>query len=199
MTRLAKQFDNSSLVLGAALLGIGGYALYMMTRREPTPNEKRIRVEKHITIGRPATELYTFWRKLENLPQVMSHLESVTELESDRSHWVAKAPAGRTVAWDAEIVSERENELLAWRSLEDADIQNVGSIAFKELLHDRGTELTVVLAYEPPLGKVGATLARLMGEEPAGQLQDDLRRFKQLMETGEIATVDGQTSGREGA
>ena len=127
----------------------------------------------------------------------MSHLESVTELGSDRSHWVAKAPAGRTVSWDAEITEDRENEMLAWRALEGSDIQNAGSVAFKELAHDRGTELTVVLAYEPPLGKVGATLARLMGEEPVRQLQDDLRRFKQLMETGEIATVDGQTSGRE--
>ena len=127
----------------------------------------------------------------------MSHLESVAELSSDRSHWVAKAPAGRTVSWDAEITEDRENEMLAWRALEGSDIQNSGSVSFKELAHDRGTELTVVLAYEPPLGKVGATLARLMGEEPAGQLQDDLRRFKQLMETGEIATVVGQTSGRE--
>ena len=199
MTRSAKQTDRL-LVLGAALLGIGGYALYLVTRRGPNgkgnSNENRIRVEKHITIGRPAAELYAFWRKLENLPQVMSHLESVTELGSDRSHWVAKAPAGRTVSWDAEITEDRD-ERLAWRALEGSDIQNSGSVSFKELAHDRGTELTVVLAYEPPLGKVGATLARLMGEEPAGQLQDDLRRFKQLMETGEIATVDGQTSGRE--
>ena len=202
MTRSAKQTGGSLLVLGATLLGIGGYTLYLVTRRGPNvkenSNENRIRVEKHITIGRPAAELYAFWRKLENLPQVMSHLESVTELGSDRSHWVAKAPAGRTVAWDAEITEDRD-ERLAWRALEGSDIQNAGSVSFKELSHDRGTELTVVLTYEPPLGQVGATLARLMGEEPAGQLQDDLRRFKQLMETGEIATVDGQTSGRERA
>ena len=196
MTRSAKQPDSSTLILGAALLSIGGYALYLLTRREPTPNEKRIRVEKHITVGRPAAELYTFWRKLENLPSVMRHLESVTELSDTRSHWVAKAPAGRTVAWDADLVSDRKNELLAWRSLEGSDIDNAGSVSFNELSHGRGTELAVVLAYEPPLGKVGATLAWLMGEEPAVQLQDDLRRFKQLMETGEIATVDGQTSGR---
>ena len=145
--------------------------------------------------GRPAAELYSFWRKLENLPQVMSHLESVTQTGDTRSHWVAKAPLGRSVSWDAEITEDLENEMIAWRALEGSEIQNAGSVAFNES-HDRGTEIKVVLAYEPPLGKVGATVARLLGEEPERQLQDDLRRFKQLMETGEIATVQGQPSGR---
>ena len=149
-----------------------------------------------MTIGRPAAELYGYWRKLENLPKVMGHLESVTELDETRSHWVAKAPAGRTVEWDAEIVQDEKNERISWKALEGSDIENAGSVAFKELPHGRGTELAVVLAYEPPLGKVGAAVARLLGEEPHKQLQDDLRRFKQLMETGEIATVTGQTSGR---
>lgn len=196
MARSHSNSDRNLLFLGAALLAVGGYAAYMLLRREPTPNEKRVRVEKHVTIGRPAAELYGYWRKLENLPKVMSHLESVEELDETRSHWVAKAPAGRSVEWDAEIVQDLENERISWKALEGSDIENAGSVAFKELPHGRGTELSVVLAYEPPLGKVGATLARLLGEEPHRQLQDDLRRFKQLMETGEVATVDGQTSGR---
>lgn len=191
-----KDTERNLLIVGAALAAVGGYAAYLYLRREPTPNERRVRVEKHVTIGRPAAELYGYWRKLTNLPSVMSHLESVEELDATRSHWVAKAPAGRTVEWDAEIVQDIENERISWKALEGSQIENAGSVAFRELPHGRGTELTVVLAYEPPLGKLGATLARLLGEEPRKQLQDDLRRFKQLMETGEVATVDGQTSGR---
>lgn len=196
MARPLKDTDSGLLALGVALVAVGGYAAYTLTRREPTPNEKRVRVEKHVTVNRPAADLYGYWRKLGNLPQVMSHLESVEELDDTRSHWVAKAPAGRTVEWDAEIVQDIENERISWKALEGSDIENAGSVAFTELPHGRGTELAIVLAYEPPLGKVGATLARLLGEEPHKQLQDDLRRFKQLMETGEIATVTGQTSGR---
>ena len=196
MARPLKDTDSGLLFMGVALVAVGGYAAYTFLRREPTPNEKRVRVEKHVTIGRPAAELYGYWRKLENLPKVMGHLESVTELDETRSHWVAKAPAGRTVEWDAEIVQDEKNERISWKALEGSDIENAGSVAFTELPHGRGTELAVVLAYEPPLGKVGAAVTRLLGEEPHKQLQDDLRRFKQLMETGEIATVTGQTSGR---
>lgn len=196
VARSGKQSDSSLLLLGVALVGIGGYAVYMLTRREATPNDKRIRVEKHITVDRPAAELYGFWRKLGNLPQVMSHLESVTETDDLRSHWTAKGPLGTSVSWDAEITEDLENQMIAWRALEGSDIQNAGSVAFTELPYGRGTEIKVVLAYEPPLGKVGATVARLMGEEPERQLQDDLRRFKQLQETGEIASTHGQPSGR---
>ena len=195
MKRSGSGNDSNLLLLGIALVGIGGYAAYLLTR-ETTPNDKRIRVEKHITVGRPAAELYRFWRKLGNLPQVMSHLESVTETDALHSHWTAKAPLGQSVSWDAEITQDLENEMIAWRALEGSDIQNAGSVAFNELPHGRGTEIKVVLAYEPPLGKVGATVARLLGEEPERQLQDDLRRFKQLQETGEITTIQGQPSGR---
>lgn len=188
--------DGALLLFGLALLSVGGYAAYLFSRRASTPNDRRIRVEKHITVGRPAAELYEFWRQLENLPKVMSHLEAVTELDERRSHWTAKAPAGLSVSWEAEITEDLPNQVIAWRALEGSDIENAGSVFFNELSHDRGTEIKVVLAYEPPLGKLGAAVARLMGEEPAAQLQDDLRRFKQLMETGEIATTRGQTSGR---
>ena len=190
------RYSDGALLFGLALLSVGGYAAYLLSRRSSTPNDRRIRVEKHITVGRPAAELYGFWRQLENLPKVMSHLETVTELDERRSHWTAKAPAGLSVSWEAEITEDLPNKVIAWRALEGSDIENAGSVFFNELPYDRGTEIKVVLAYEPPLGKLGAAVARLMGEEPAAQLQDDLRRFKQLMEAGEIATTRGQTSGR---
>lgn len=187
---------TTALFLGAALLSVGGYLAYLLSRRESTPNERRIRIEKHITIDRPAAELYSYWRKLTNLPRVMRHLESVEEVDERYSHWTAKGPAGTHVSWDAEITEDLPNKALAWHALGGSDIENAGSVFFNELSHARGTELRIVLAYEPPLGKVGASIAKLMGEEPERQLQDDLRRFKQFMETGEAATVTGQTSGR---
>jgi uncharacterized membrane protein len=192
----AADTNESLFILGLALLGIGGYFAYLLTRKDVTPNDRRIRAEKHITIDRPASELYTYWRKLENLSEVMSHLESVEEVDERFSRWIAKGPAGTHVSWEAEITEDIENKALAWRALEGSDIQNAGSVFFNELSYDRGTDLKVVLAYEPPLGKVGAGIAKLMGEEPEVQLQHDLRRFKQLMETGEVATIQGQASGR---
>lgn len=189
-------YSNTLFFLGAALLGIGGYLAYLLTHKETTPNDRRIRTEKHITISRPAAELYSYWRKLENLPKIMRHLETVTELDATHSRWTATGPAGTHVSWDAEITEDLENKALAWRSLEGSDIANAGSVFFNELAYDRGTEVKVVLVYEPPLGQVGATLAKLMGEEPERQLQEDLRRFKQQLEAGEVATVHGQPSGR---
>lgn len=185
------------LLLGASLLGVGVVALYSsLARKRATPNERRIRTEQHTTINRSPDELYTFWRSLSNLPQVMSHLESVEEYSDTRSHWVAKGPAGSHVAWDAEITEDLEPQMIAWRSLEGADVKNAGSVSFTKLSYDRGTDVKVVLAYEPPAGRVGAAIAKLFGEEPEQQLRGDLRRFKQLMETGEVTTTRGQPSGR---
>ena len=161
------------------------------------PQEQGQHATVVVTINKPAAELYGYWRNFENLPRIMKHLESVTRLDGGRWHWKAKAPLGMSVEWDAEILNEIPNELIAWRSLPEAQIPNAGSVRFKPLSHDRGTEIKVELEYQPPAGKVGATVAKLLGEEPQGQIEDDLRRFKQLMETGEIATVQGQSSGRE--
>ena len=158
-----------------------------------------IKIEKSVTINKPAAELYQFWRKLENLPRVMSHLESVTTTGSQQSHWKAKAPAGMSVEWDAEIINEKENELIAWRSLSGAEIPNAGSVRFEQTPAGRGTQVKVALSYEPPAGQLGALLAKLFGEEPSQQVEEDLRRFKQLMETGETASVAGQPSGRKAA
>jgi uncharacterized membrane protein len=155
-----------------------------------------ISVEKTITVRKPAQEVYGFWRDLENLPRFMAHLESVT-VNADRSHWVAKAPAGKTVVWDAEVVDDQPGASISWRSLPGADVANWGTVRFVPAPGDRGTEVQVELAYRPPAGKVGATLAKLVGEEPATQLADDLRRFKQVVETGEVVRSEGSPRGHE--
>ena len=155
-----------------------------------------IKVEKSVTVNRPAEEVYRFWRDFQNLPRFMNHLESVSDLGGGRSHWVAKAPAGKTVEWDAEVYNEKENELIAWRSLEGADVDNAGSVRFEPAPEGRGTIVRVTLKYDPPAGKIGSLIAKLWGEEPSQQIEEDLRRFKQVMEAGEIPTTEGQPSGR---
>jgi uncharacterized membrane protein len=202
---------------GAALALVGGYlvergatghcmaydALGVTTAREPGRFVKQHgpeavldastarKVEHTVVIRRPREELYRFWRNLENLPRVMSHLERVRVLSPERSHWTAKAPAGRAVEWDAVIINEIENELIAWKSVEDADVPNAGSVHFADAPRGRGTEVTVVLEYEPPAGGLGAAVAKLFGEEPDVQVRDDLRRFKQTMESGDGAAAAG--------
>jgi uncharacterized membrane protein len=160
-------------------------------------HKEGIKVKRSVTINRPREELFRFWRNFENLPRVMSHLESVTILDGERSHWVAKAPVGRTAEWDAVIHTETDNEVIAWRSIEGSQIPNAGSVRFRSAPGDRGTEVTVTLEYSPPLGPVGALLAGLFGENPDMQVREDLRRFKALMEAGETPTTEGQPSGRE--
>ncbi len=159
------------------------------------PASRGIKVEKSVTINKSPAELYSFWRRFENLPRFMNHLESVTT-SGNRSHWVAKAPAGTSVEWDAEIYNEKENELIAWRSLEGSQVDNAGSVHFEPATGGRGTILKVSLKYDPPGGSLGAAVARLFGENPEQQIDEDLRRFKQLMETGETPTTAGQSSGR---
>jgi uncharacterized membrane protein len=149
--------------------------------------KKAIKIERAFTINhRSPDELYAYWRKLENLPRIFQHLASVTERDGRRSHWVAKAPLGREVSWDAEIINEVPGEILAWRSLPGSQIPNAGAVNFRAAPGGRGTELKVTLEYEPPAGKLGAAVARLFGEEPAIQVREDLRRFKALQESGEI-------------
>jgi uncharacterized membrane protein len=149
-----------------------------------------VHVTETITIKRPRNEVYGFWHNFENLPRFMAHLESVQVLDNNRSRWKAKAPAGTTVEWEAETIEDRPNELISWRSMPDASIPNSGSVRFKDAPGDRGTEIHVELRYDPPGGKVGALIAKLFGEEPQQQVKGDLRRFKQVMETGEIVHSD---------
>jgi uncharacterized membrane protein len=149
-----------------------------------------IQVTEAITINRPRNAVYGFWHNFENLPRFMAHLESVEVTGEGRSHWKAKAPAGTSVEWDAEITEDRPNELIAWRALPDAEIPNSGSVRFSDAPGNRGTEVRVDLQYQPPGGKLGSWVAKLFGEEPAQQVKGDLRRFKQVMEIGEIVHSD---------
>lgn len=160
------------------------------------PYGKGVRVEKSVTINAPPETVYAFWRNFENLPRFMHNLESVDVHDDKRSHWVAKGPAGMKVDWDAEIINEIANELIGWRSIEGSQIDNAGSVHFTEASGGRGTELRVVLRYDPPAGTLGATISKLLGEDPEANVREDLRRLKMLLETGEIATTKGQSSGR---
>jgi uncharacterized membrane protein len=149
------------------------------------------KVVRAVTINRPAAELYAMWRNLEALPHFMSHLVSVKE-DGKRSHWVARGPAGRTVEWDAEIITEEPNRLIGWRSLEGSDVSTAGSVHFDPAPGGRGTEVRVTLKYDPPAGQLGSWLAWLFGREPGQQVREDLRRFKQLAEAGEVPSTQGQ-------
>ncbi len=195
----------TAVVAGSLFALAGAYVVYQgftaKPQRQRFGKEERsggVDVVESVTIDKPASELYDYWRDFENLPHVMSHLKSVENLEGDRSHWVAKGPVNTSIEWDAELVYDQKNERIAWRSLEGATVPNEGYVEFRDAPGGRGTELKVSLTYHPPLGPVGAAVAKLFGEEPNQQVGEDLRKFKQRMETGEVATVDGQTSGRAG-
>jgi uncharacterized membrane protein len=163
------------------------------TRRQ-LGGARGIHVEESVTINKPIAEVYRFWRNFENLPRFMRHLESVAVRDQGISHWVAKAPAGMRVAWDARIINEIDNRLIGWQSLDGSTISTAGSVNFDETAH--GTRVRVHLQYHPPGGRLAAAVAKLFGEEPNRQVREDLRRFKSLLETGEIPTVEGQPSGR---
>lgn len=153
--------------------------------RQQLGGPRGVHVEESVTINRPVTEVYRFWRNFENLPRFMEHLESVAAREAGISHWVARGPAGMKVEWDARIINEVDNKVIGWQSLEGSTISTAGSVNFDET--DRGTRVTVHLQYNPPAGKLGAAVAWLFGEEPSMQIREDLQRFKQLIETGTIA------------
>jgi len=152
---------------------------------------QHVRVDTVLTIRRSLNEVYQFWRRFENFPQFMQHLESVNKIGDRELRWSAKSPAGTTLEWDAEIVAEREGEFIGWHTLPGSDIEHGGSVRFSHAPGGRGTEIHVELEYAPPAGQVGRVIAKMLGEEPEQQIRDDLRRFKQLMEAGEIAYSDG--------
>jgi uncharacterized membrane protein len=151
-------------------------------------------VEVAVTIMKPHDELYRFWRNLENLPTFMPHLDSVKDLGGNRSRWAAKSIRGRIVEWDAEIINDDLNELIGWRTLDGAEVVSAGSVRFKPV-GDGETRVFVHLQYEPPAGKMGAAIAWLFGDAPSQTIGEDLRRFKALMETGEVPTTKGQPRG----
>ncbi|MFZ6027691.1 MAG: SRPBCC family protein [Chloroflexota bacterium] len=155
----------------------------------------RFQVQKSITINRSAEEIYRFWRNFENLPRFMQHLERVEVIDDNLSHWVAKAPAGSHVRWDARVTEDRPNVSIAWEAMPDSDVQNSGRVQFEPRSNGRGTVVRVKIAYSPPGGAVGRAVARLFGEEPGQQVTGDLRRLKQVLETGEVVRSDGSPEG----
>jgi len=146
-------------------------------------------------VNRPAEEVYSFWRDFQNLSRFMRHLESVEDLGDGRSHWTVKGPAGTTVEWDATIIADVPGEVITWRSLENSDVDNAGAVRFERAPGGRGTIVKVNLQYQPVGGVIGAGIAKLFGEEPEQQLDDDLRRFKQVLELGEVVVSEATLLG----
>jgi uncharacterized membrane protein len=163
--------------------------------REHLAGPRGVNVEEVVTINKPASDLYRFWRNFEQLPRFMTYVESVRQLDQRRSHWVVNGPAGRKVEWDAEIINEIPDQLIGWRTLDGADVISAGSVRFVPAPGARGTQVHVRLQYDPPGGKLGSAISWIFGKEPSQTIQEDLRHFKQLMEAGEIPTTAGQPRG----
>jgi uncharacterized membrane protein len=184
----------------AAVLGVLALDVLSAQQLAHSPNtapetavDDGIHVRKSITVNRPPEEVYAFWHDFENLPRFMRHLESVRVTSPGRSHWTAKAPAGKSVEWDAVTTRDVPNELIAWRSDGDADVYNEGEVRFRPAPGGRGTEIHVDLRYEPPggvIGVVGSRIAKLFRKEPGQEVKDDLLAFKQVMEIGEVMLSD---------
>jgi uncharacterized membrane protein len=169
---------------------------------EPTGSSERAAavadgsIRGSVTVNSEPRAVYDYWRRLENLPRFMKHLERVEEYDGTRSHWVARAPLGAEVEWDAEITDDVPGERIAWSSTQGSQIWNAGEVTFQRAPGDRGTEVHVRLEYAPPGGPVGAAIARLLGEEPKNQIKGDLRRLKQVIETGEMIVSEAVAEGR---
>jgi uncharacterized membrane protein len=201
MTGIALSLIGGILALRGATGHCHVYDAFEIDTRDSSLNLQRwlsgnIEIVKSVTINKSPSELYNFWRSFENLPQFMNHLESVVKIDETRSFWTAKAPLGYTVGWNAEITDEALNERIEWRSLEGAGVPNSGKVEFLPTA-DRGTEVKVTINYEAPAGRLGALAAKIFGEEPGQQVEEDLRRFKRLMEAGLIIKTEGQPSGRD--
>ncbi|HJU89899.1 MAG TPA: SRPBCC family protein [Gemmatimonadaceae bacterium] len=178
----------TAAVLGVTALDV--YAAERMSRTSTNGEEQTVDVARAVTVNRPVEEVYEFWRNFENLPRFMKHLESVQDLGGGRSRWKARGPAGTTVEWEAEVLEDVPNERISWHSVEGSEVWNEGTVLFREAPGGRGTEVVVVISYDPPAGKLGQIFAKLFREEPGQQVFDDLRAFKQVMETGEIVVSD---------
>jgi uncharacterized membrane protein len=182
-----------------ALLATTGAGLIWRSARQDTrarlAGSRGINVEESFSINRSPQELYVFWRDLEQLPRVMPELSSVRMIDGRRSHWVAKGPAGFPTEWYADIINDIPNELIAWRTVEGSNVVSAGSVHFERQPVGRGTVVRVKLQYDPPAGRLGAAFAWAFRDEPSIVIREGLRRFKQLMETGEIPTTEGQPRG----
>ena len=159
------------------------------------PAKQGVKVEKRLLVNRPAAELYRFWRDFSNLPRVFQHLVSVEERSSDRSRWVARGPMKQQLEWEAEIITDRPNEVLAWRSLDSSQVDTAGSVRFEDSPNGRGTNVVISLRYNPPGGRLSDYLASWFGSDLQSVIDDDLRKFKSQMEAGEVPTTTGQPHG----
>jgi uncharacterized membrane protein len=190
---LGARRSKATRVTGALAAVLGVTALDIFTGRRLSQHKRRaeneLYVVRSITINRGPEEVYRFWRDFKNLPRFMAHLESV-EVQANQSRWRAIGPAGHTFEWNAEIIEDKPNERLAWQSLPDSEVPNRGEVTFRKAPGGRGTEVHVKIEYEPPAGVLGATIAKLFGREPSQQVAGDLRRLKQVMETGEVVHSD---------
>jgi uncharacterized membrane protein len=188
-------------LLGGALVARGATGYCPVTSQlSSSPVEQRVAeafnwssaatVSRSVTIRKPVEEIYRIWKDIGSYPRFMENIESVKDLGNGRSHWVAKGPLGRKVEWQSEITQDEPNHSVSWRSIEGSDYNTSGTVTFKPAPGDRGTEVTLMLAYEPPAGQIGRAVAALFRSTPTQQARQDLISFKQMMETGEIATPE---------
>src|SRR5262245_2828188 len=189
VTALASPSARRLRLLAAAAAVVGVAMLDARSAQRlsaPNGGARAVRARRSITVNRPVEDVYRFWRDLSNLPTFMEKIESVRVTGHRRSHWIATGPLGLPFEWEADVVEERENEVIAWRSLPGSEIDTAGAVWFRPAPGGRGTEVTVDLEYTPPGRELTAQLVKLIGQAPEQQLRQDLRRFKQLMETGQI-------------
>jgi uncharacterized membrane protein len=180
------------MLIAGAGTAAGVYGLMRLLGRKhiyTLPYGYGIKMKRAVTVTATADQLYAFWRRLENLPVLFDNLVSVKVFDGRRSRWTLRVPGGMTLNWDAEITIDRQGEMIGWRSLEGADLDNAGYVRFERATGGRGTVVRVALQYNPPAGKLGVALATVLGEKPASLIQEALRRLKQVVETGEIPTT----------
>jgi len=156
------------------------------TRHVSVPPGEGVRVDRAVTIQRPTSEVYSFWRRLDNLPRFMRHVDSVNVQDDLHSHWVIKTVGGKFLEWDAEMINQRENEMISWRSVPGSEVDNAGSVWFTSVPSGRGTIVRVELRYMPPAGTGGELLAKLFGRDADSEIEEDLGRLKSLLETGHL-------------
>jgi uncharacterized membrane protein len=200
LVRALKNHDRKKLgrtvAATAAVAGITAIDLYAAIRGSRSKGLS-MQLTGSTTVRKEPKEVYEYWRALDHLPTFMTHVEEVVVLDDRRSHWTVSAPFGSPVEWDAEIEEDVPGEKVSWRSVGEADVSNTGSVVFKAAPGDQGTEVHVVIQYDVPGGKLGELLARFFGEDPHQQIDDDLRRFKQVMEVGEVMRSDGAPFGKK--
>jgi uncharacterized membrane protein len=185
--------------VGVTVVGLAGAAKLLRDhdeRHSPTSFSRLTLTTRTIVVNREPNDVYQFWLAFDQFPRFMKHLKQVSVRKDGRSHWIASGPGGQNYEWDAEVVENRPNELISWRSLPGGDVDNEGSVRFERAPGGRGTLVRVNLRYAPPAGAAGAAIAMLLGREPGQEVQEDLRRFKQIVETGEVVLSDASVHGR---